>query len=176
LRYLKGTSDVCLEFRKSNQSLYGYVDSDYAGDLDRRRSLTCYLFILRGCAVSWKATLQATVALSTTEAEYMAISEAVKEAIWVRQLVGELVQEEQEIVIYCDSQSAIHLTKNQMFHDRTKHIDIRYHFVRDVISGGDIVIKKINTADNPADMLTKALPQTKFHHCQDLVGLSGDHT
>ena len=105
----------------------------------------------------------------------MAISEAVKEAIWIRQLVGELVQEEQGIVIYCDSQSAIHLTKNQMFHDRTKHIDIRYHFVRDVISGGDIVIKKINTADNPADILTKALPATKFHHCQDLVGLSGDH-
>ena len=110
--------------------------------------MTGYLFTLGGCAVSWKATLQATVALSTTEAEYMAISEAIKEAIWVRQLVGELVQEEQGIAIYCDSQSAIHLTKNQMFHDRTKHIDIRYHFVRDVISGGDIMIKKINTADN----------------------------
>ena len=81
--------------------------------------MTGYLFTLEDCAVSWKATLQATVALSTTEVEYMAISEAVKEVIWVRQLVGELVQEEQEIVIYCDSQSAIHLTKNQMFHDRT---------------------------------------------------------
>ena len=78
-------------------------------------------------------------------------------------------------MIYYDSQSAIHLTKNQMFHERTKHIDIRYHFVRDIISGGDVVIKKITTADNPADMLTNALPRTKFQHCQDLVGLSGDH-
>src|SRR5207237_9190631 len=83
-RYLCGTSNACLQFEKSRDGLVGYVDSDYAGDLDKRRSLTGYIFTIGGCAVSWKASLQATVALSTTEAEYMAISKACKEAIWLR--------------------------------------------------------------------------------------------
>ncbi|GKG06274.1 hypothetical protein Tco_0326360, partial [Tanacetum coccineum] len=82
-RYLLGTSNVCLEFRKLKYGLVGYVDSDYASDLDKRRSLIGYVFTVEGCAVSCKASLQATIALSTTEAEYMAISEACKEAIWL---------------------------------------------------------------------------------------------
>jgi ATP-binding cassette subfamily B (MDR/TAP) protein 1 len=85
-RYLRGTSNTCLQFEKSRDGLVGYVDSDYAGDLNNRRSLTGYVFTIGGCGVSWKASLQATVALSTTEAEYMAISEACKEAIWLRGL------------------------------------------------------------------------------------------
>jgi hypothetical protein len=85
-RYLRGTSNTCLQFGKSRDGLVGYVDSDYAGDLNNRRSLTGYVFTIGGCGVSWKASLQATVALSTTEAEYMAISEACKEAIWLRGL------------------------------------------------------------------------------------------
>ncbi len=83
LRYLKGTTDVGLTFNKAkmSDSVVGYVDSDFAGDLDKRRSLTCYLFTLSGSAISWKATLQARVALSITEAEYMALTEAVKEVL-----------------------------------------------------------------------------------------------
>ncbi|KAG8498844.1 hypothetical protein CXB51_005680 [Gossypium anomalum] len=105
----------------------GYVDADFAGDLDRRRSLTCYVFTIGGCAISWKATLQTTVALSTTEAEYMAITEACKEAIWLKGLFSELNEDLQISTVFCDSQSAIFLTKDQMFHERTKHIDVRYH-------------------------------------------------
>ena len=89
-RYLRGTSSACLQFGKFRDRLVGYVDSDYAGDLDKRRSLTGYVFTIGGCAVSWKASLQAPVTLSTTEAEYMAISKTCKEAIWLRGLYSEL--------------------------------------------------------------------------------------
>ena len=170
-RYLKGTVNTCLEFGRNSDILSGYVDSDFAGDLDRRRSLTGYIFSIGGCAVSWKATLQPTVALSTTEAEFMAATEAVKEAMWMRGLLGELSLGHKEITVYCDSQSAIHLTKDQMFHDRTKHIDVKYHFIREVIAQGNVKVKKIGTEDNPADMLTKPLPVTKFKYCLDLVGI-----
>ncbi|KAG8491178.1 hypothetical protein CXB51_014420 [Gossypium anomalum] len=129
LRYLRGTTDVCLQFGRTRDGVIGYVDADFAGDLDRRRSLTGYVFTIRGCAISWKATLQTTVALSTTEAEYMAITKACKEAIWLKGLFSELNEDLQISTVFCDSQSAIFLTKDQMFHERTKHIDVRYHFV-----------------------------------------------
>ncbi|XP_019418558.1 PREDICTED: uncharacterized protein LOC109329342, partial [Lupinus angustifolius] len=126
MRYLKGTMDIGLLYGKVKgvgSKVIGYVDSDYAGDLDKRRSLTGYVFTLCGCTVSWKATLQSIVALSTTEAEYIAVTEAVKEAIWEKGLIEELGIQLEETTIYCDSQSAIHLTKNPMYHERTKHID-----------------------------------------------------
>ena len=83
-RYLRGTTDSCLKFGRTDQGLIGYVDSDYAADLDRRRSLTGYVFTVASCAVSWKATLQSVVAMSTTETEYMAIAEACKESVWLK--------------------------------------------------------------------------------------------
>ncbi|KAG8488863.1 hypothetical protein CXB51_016741 [Gossypium anomalum] len=171
LRYLRGTTDVCLQFGRTEDGVIGYVDADFAGDLDKRRSLTGYVFTIGGCAISWKATLQTTVALSTTEAEYMAITEACKEVIWLKGLFSELNEDLQISTVFCDSQSAIFLTKDQMFHERTKHIDVRYHFVRDIIARGDIVVSKISTHENPADMMTKSLPITKFEHCLDLVGV-----
>ncbi|KAG8474177.1 hypothetical protein CXB51_033819 [Gossypium anomalum] len=130
--------------------------------------LSQVVFTIRGCAISWKATLQTTVALSTTEAEYMAITEACKKAIWLKGLFSELNKDLQISTVFCDSQSAIFLTKDQMFHERTKHIDVRYHFVRDIIARSDIVVSKISTYENPADMMIKSLPITKFEHCLDL--------
>ncbi|PHT46309.1 hypothetical protein CQW23_15467 [Capsicum baccatum] len=105
---------------------------------------------------------------STIEAEYIAITEAFKEAIWLKGLFGELRKDLQITTIFCDSQSAIFLMKDQLFHDRTKHIDIRHHFVHEIIGRGDIVVRKISTHDNPTDMMTKILPSTKFEHCLDL--------
>jgi hypothetical protein len=101
--YLRGTSNACLQIGKSRDGLVGYVDSDYAGDLDKRRSLTGYVFTIGGCVVSWKVSLQATIALSTIEAEYMAISEACKEAIWLRGLYSKLYGVTSYITIHCDS-------------------------------------------------------------------------
>jgi len=148
-----------------------YVDSDYAGDLDRRRSLSGYIFTLCNSVISWKATLQSIVALSTTEAEYISAIEGVKKAIWLRGLVNELGLTQKVLTVFCDSQSVIHLTKNNSYQDKTKHINIKHHFIRDVVVVGEIIVEKIRTSENPADMLTKSLPITKFEHCFDLVGL-----
>ncbi|KAJ3678046.1 hypothetical protein LUZ60_001849 [Juncus effusus] len=93
----------------------------------------------------WKSTLQATVALSSTEAEYMAITKAFKKAIWLKGFVGEMPSLEGPITVYCDNQSAIHLTKDHMYHEKTKHIDVKYHFVRDVVADGEVLMKKIGT-------------------------------
>jgi ATP-binding cassette subfamily B (MDR/TAP) protein 1 len=114
------------------------VDSDYAADLDKRRSLTGYVFTVGGCAVSWKDTLQDVPIQSTTEAEYMAINKACKEAIWLKGLFAELYGDDSCIKLFCDSQSAIYLTKDQMFHERTKHIDIKYNYVCDVVARGKL--------------------------------------
>lgn len=170
-RYLKGTHSSHLEFSRDTTNLIGYVDADYAGCMDTRRSTSAYVFTFGGCAVSWRSRLQECVALSTAEAEYMALSDAIKEAIWLRNIHGELTQGIQKLRIMCDSQSAIYLTKDSMFHERTKHIDVRYHKLREVLAEGDIIVEKVSTSDNAADMLTKVLTLTKFKHCLDLVNL-----
>jgi len=139
------------------QCMVRNCDSDYASDLDKRRSTTAYLFTLAKASVSWKSTLQSTMALSATEAEYMAITEAMKEAIWLHELLKDLGVGQKQLEVYSDSQSAIHLAKNQVFHARTKHIDVRYHFVREILEEEEIVLQKIHTTKNPVDMLTKVL-------------------
>ena len=174
LRYIQKTVDVGLLFKQDNtlgKGVIGYVDSDYAGDLDKRRSTTGYVFTLAGGPISWKSTLQSTVALSTTEAEYMAVTEAVKEAVWLQGMAKTLGLVQEHINVYCDSQSAIHLAKNQVYHARTKHIDVRFHFVREIIDEGKIRLQKIKTADNPADMMTKVVTATKFEHCLNLINI-----
>ncbi|GJX75492.1 transposable element [Tanacetum coccineum] len=168
-RYLKGTSDVGLIYGGEREYLVaGYSDSDYAADLDARRSLTGYVFTIGSSVVSWKATLQPSVALSTTEAEYMALTEAAKEGIWLKGLIEDLGFPQDQAIVFCDSMSAICLAKDQVYHDRTKHIDVRYHFIR---SERRIKVKKIGTKDNPADVFTKPVPLSKFRHCLDLLNI-----
>ncbi|CAM8924307.1 unnamed protein product [Rhodiola kirilowii] len=168
-RYLRGTSDVGLIYGSDSQCLVtGYTDSDYAGDVDSRRSMTGYVFTLGGSIVSWKATLQPTITLSTTEAEYMALTEAAKEGIWLKGLVSDLGLHHDQAIVYCDSLSAICLAKDQVHHERTKHIDVRYHFLR---GEKRIKVMKVCTADNPDDMFTKPVPHGKFKHCLDLLNV-----
>lgn len=131
LRYIKGTSDVALCFGGLEFCVRGYVDSDYAGDLDKRKSTTGYVFTIAGGAVSWLSKLQTVVALSTTEAEYMAATQACKEAIWIQRLLVELGHKQQKIIVYCDSHSALHIARNPAFHSRTKHIGVQYHFEKE---------------------------------------------
>ena len=154
LRYVNGTVNYGLHYKKSelkNDYLVGYCDSDYCGDLDRRRSLTGYCFTLFGNVVSWKASLQSVVALSTAEAEFMALTEATKEALWLQGLIKELGVVQETIPVYSYSQSAIHLTKNQGYHEKTKHINIRLHFIRGVVAGKKVKVEKIHTDKNPVD-------------------------
>ena len=109
--------------------------------------------------------------LSTTEAEYIVATEGMKEVIWLRSLVSELGLQQDVLVIFCDSQSVVHLTRNSKYHSRTKYIEIKHHFIRDMVDTGDIIIEKIHTAENPANMLTKPLPSAKFDHCLNIAGI-----
>ena len=99
----------------------------------------------------------------------MALTEAIKEAIWLRGLFGEFFMKKKSPIMFCDSQSAIYLAKDTMFHERTKHIGVRYHFVHDIFADGDVILKKINTNDNVADMMTKSLRESRFLHYLHLI-------
>ena len=111
------------------------------------------------------------IALSTTEAKYMALTEAIKEGLWLKGFTNELGFVHKSMNVHCDPQSAIHLTKNSVFHERTKHIDVRLHFIRDVIVRGLIEVVKISTKVNPADMLTKVILVSKFKEVLNLLKL-----
>ena len=171
-RYLTGTRDFGILFdQRASTEVVGYVDSDYAGDLDSRKSMIGYLFRFAGGPICWKSTLQDVVALSTTKVEYMAMTEARKEAAWLSGLVNELGFKQDSMVLHCDSQSAIHLAKNQVYRARTKHIAMRYHKIKEWVLSGDISLSKILTSENASDMLTKPVPTDKFKHCLDLIGV-----
>ena len=171
LRYLRGTTDKCLCFGRGELRLQGFVDSDFAAEVDHRRSTTGYVFTVGTTAVSWVSQLQKIVALSTTEAEYVAMTEASKEMIWLQGLLAELGFKQVKNVLHCDSQSAIHLAKNSAFHSRTKHIGLRYHFVRSLLEDGVLTLEKIQGSKNPADMLTKAVTTEKLKLCSASVSL-----
>ena len=165
-RYLKGTSDVALCYGESGLTVKGYVDSDYAGDLDGSKSTTGYAFTLSGGTVSWVSKLQSVVAMSTTEAEYVAAAQASKEAVWLKMLLEELGHVQEKITLLCDNQSALYLARNPAFHSKTKHIRVQYHFVREKVEEGTVDMQKVHTDDNVADYLMKAINSDKFIWCR----------
>lgn len=133
--------------------------------------MTGFVFKVWGNTVCWKSNLQSVVALSTTEAEYMALSSAVKETIWLKGICDEMGFKKDSVEVHCDSQSALALAKNAVHHERTKHIATKFHHIRDVVAEGDVVLSKIHTSKNPADFLTKAFPRPKFDLCCDLLNI-----
>ena len=153
-------------------SLVGFCDSDFCGDLDKRRSLTGYCFTLYGNVISWKSSLQSLVALSTREIEIMALTEATKKALRLLSLAKELGVKQETVPIYSDSQSAIHLAKKQGFFELTKHIDVRLLFIRKVVASKKVRILKIPMEENPADVLTKSVTSIKFQKCMCLIVVS----
>ncbi|XP_047939204.1 secreted RxLR effector protein 161-like [Salvia hispanica] len=173
LRYLKGAAKYGLVYRagidQQGEALIGFCDSDYASNRNNRRSQTGYIFNLYGTAISWKSGLQHVVALSTTEAEYIVITEAVKEGKWLKGILEDFGEKQSTLDIFCDSSSALALTKHQVFHERSKQIDAKLHL--DEVQKGEVRMLKISTDHNAADMLTKPLPTVKFKYCQELVGL-----
>ncbi|KAE8670544.1 hypothetical protein F3Y22_tig00112127pilonHSYRG00101 [Hibiscus syriacus] len=145
--------------------------SDYAGDLDKSKSTTGYLFKVAGGAVSWVSKLQSVVATSTTEAKYVAATQASKEAIWLKMLLEELGHNQEYVSLFCDSQSTLHLARNPAFHSRTKHIQVQYHLIREKVEEGTVDMQKIHTKDNIADFMTKAINTDKFTWCRSSCGL-----
>ena len=102
----------------------------------------------------------------------MAITEATKEALWLQGLVGELGVKQEPVSVFSDNQRAIHLTRNQGFHERTKHIDVRLHFIREVVNSQKVKVVKVHTDDNPADFITKPMTSVKFNKCMNLIGVA----
>ena len=156
---------------RDEKILVGFVDSDFVGCLDTRKSLTSYVFTAFRTTIRWQASLQKMVALSTTEAEYIALTEAIKEALWLLGLVKELKVGQDKVVVFCDNQGAVQLSENQVFHERTKHVDIKLHFIQEVIAGRSVIVKKISTEENPSYMIAKPLPSSKFEYCLELVSV-----
>ena len=175
MRYIKGTLDYGIEFNASENDaikLIGYSDADWAGDVVSRKSTSGFVFKLAGGAVSWQSKRQATIALSSTEAEYLALSSAVQEAVWLRQLLSDLgFQQESPTTINEDNQGVIALSKHPTSHSRTKHIDIRYHYIRQEINDKRIQVVYCSTDKMIADILTKGLGKPKFETCRDLLGV-----
>jgi hypothetical protein len=170
-RYLKGTKGTCLVIGGSQGGLEAYSDADWASQ-EHRHSISGYVFTIDGGAVSWSSKKQPIVALSTTEAEYIAATHAAKEALWIRAFLADIARPlEKPITIHLDNISAISITKNDEFHPRTKHIDIRYHFIRHATREGLIHVDYVPTDDMAADMFTKALPRHKVAHLNAMVGL-----
>lgn len=172
LRYLKGTKDYGLCYTPSKSNLVGYSDADYAKDTSTRRSLTGYVFMKNGAAVTWATQRQQSVALSTTEAEFMAACSATKEAIWLKGLLMDINEFNQNsICLNIDNQSAICLIKNVDYHKRCKHIDIRYNFIKEKYSEKQIDLKYVNTKEQYADIFTKALPKEQFQYLRNKIGV-----
>jgi len=174
--YLAGTIDYELTYGKERKDLEGYGDADGSTHEDRK-AISGYAFMIDGGAVSWSTKKQEIISLSTTEAEYVAATHAAKEAVWLRTLISELYGEDLikgPTTLHSDNQSAIALTKDHQYHARTKHIDIRFHFIRWVIEEGKVKLVYCPTNDMLADSFTKALPSAKVKHFAAALGLSRD--
>lgn len=173
LRYIKGTLKFGLVYTKdgNNNILSGYSDSDLAGHVDDRKSTGGMAFYLNESLVTWVSQKQRCVALSSCEAEFMAATAAACQAIWLRNLLGQVTGNNGgPVVLHIDNKSAIDLAKNPVFHGRSKHIDIRYHFIRECVERGEIVVKHVSTELQRADILTKALATVKFERMRSLLG------
>lgn len=171
LQYLKGTLNYCITYRKSGEYLSGYADADWANCPIDRRSYTGFWMKLAGSPISWECKKQPTPALSSTEAEYMSLCSVTKEAVFLRRLLEEVTGLINSVVIYNDSQAAQKLAANPIHHNRTKHIDVKFHFIREMLSQKVIRLEYLPSCDMSADVITKALGPTAHYKCLQNLGL-----
>ena len=152
----------------------GYCDADWGQDPIDRKSISGYIFQINNVAISWSSKKQPTVALSSMEAEYMALTHAAKELLWLKKLIAEINEDSapNAITIFSDNQSAIAYAHDDQFHARSKHIDIRYHFIREAIQRNDIKLLYVESKENRADIMTKPLARVAFEGQRDAIGLS----
>ncbi|KAI0488731.1 hypothetical protein KFK09_028570 [Dendrobium nobile] len=164
LRYVKGTLHFGLPITPDDQQLRTYTNADWASNYSDRKSVSDFCTFLGPNLISWSVKKQATVVKSSTEAEYKALFAATSEILWLRRLASELqIEQTKPTVIHCDNVSVIAIAKNLVFHARTKHIEIDYHFIRQHISSGAIQIQHISSQDQIADILTKPFSSTRFN-------------
>jgi hypothetical protein len=173
IRYIAGTLHYGCRYERGmgEPRLLGYSDADWAGDVDDRKSTSGMVFFLGGSVVCWQSQKQKAIALSTCEAEYISATTAACQGVWLRRMIRELRGEERSTTILIDNQSAIQLCKNPVFHDRSKHIETRYHFIRECVQDGRINVEHINTNEQLADIMTKALPRARFQELRGKLGI-----
>lgn len=171
-RYLIGSRNYALVYNGNTmKGLEAYTDSDWAGDPDDRRSITGYFFNLANGIISWQSRAQKTIALSSTQAEYMALSDCSRQAVWIRNLLMEIAKPVSAIPIYGDNQGSLFLAGNEAQEKRSKHIDIRFHFIREQVQSGTVKLFFVEGSKNPADMFTKNLGHIKFYTFRRHLGI-----
>lgn len=174
VRYLKGTADLSLVIGNNNQheNLIGYADADWAEDRMDRKSISGHVFKFKGSTIGWSSKKQTVVAMSSAEAEYISLSEACKELIWIRRLLKDFYQpQDMATIVYEDNQSCIKLAQSENLSGRTKHIDTKKYFVKDYIEKGEIFCDYCPTKEMIADMLTKPLPAHRLVELRETCGL-----
>ena len=149
-----------------------YTDNDYARDIDDRKCTSGYVFMLSGGAISWTSKKQPIVTLSTTEAEYVAAALCASHCIWMQQVLKQVEgTQSTSVKVYCDNSSTIKLTKNPVFYGRSKHIDVRFHFLRNLTNEGTLIMEHCGTDDQLADIMTKPLKLEHFEKLRRLLGV-----
>jgi phosphopantetheinyl transferase (holo-ACP synthase) len=171
IRYLAGTKTLGLKFSANGNTLAGYCDADFAGDVDKRKSTSGHVFLMNNAAISWASKLQPTIAMSTCEAEFVAAAHAAKEALWLRTLLGDFTGIVKPVKLFVDNQGALKLIHHPHSHQRTKHIDIAYRFIQDRVERGELLCEYIETAKMVADCITKAVPLGKLEENKKDMGL-----
>ncbi|XP_019242172.1 PREDICTED: uncharacterized protein LOC109222255 [Nicotiana attenuata] len=174
LRYLKGNPNLGIFLcNNTDYNINAFCDSDWAACSELIKSVSGYLILLGGSPVSWKSKKQSTIALSSAEAKYKSVRAVVGELVWLVRLFEEFsVTLSLPIPVFCDSQAALHIAKNPVFHERTKHIEVDCHFVRDKLQEGLISLHYIPTSDQLADIFTKTLTWIKHSTLLDKLGVS----
>jgi len=176
LRYIKGTLSYGIFYKQSGDvELLAYTDNDYAGDLEDRKSTLGLLFMLSSRAVSWSSKKQPVVTLSTTEAEFIAAAFCACQAVWLRRMLEKLDHASAgTTIIYCDNNSTIKLSKNPVMHGRSKHIDVRFHFLRELTQDEVVTLLHCRSQEQLADIMTKPLPRVVFEKLRTLMGVCED--
>ena len=174
LKYLRRTRDYMLVYSGGDLNLQGFTDSDFQGDKDSRKSTSGSVFTLGGGAVVWRSIKQSSIADSTMEAEYIAASEAAKEAVWLKNFLSDLEVVpimNKAVTLYCDNSGAVANSKEPRSHKRGKHIERKYHLIREIVNRGDVIVTKIPTLDNLADSFTKTLTERQFFKHVEGIGV-----
>ncbi|KAL0552039.1 hypothetical protein IC582_011132 [Cucumis melo] len=174
LRYVKGTLGHGLQFSsQSSLVLYGYSDADWAEDPTDRRSTTGYCFYLGDSLISWHSKKQSVVSRSSTESKYRALANATAELLWLRWLLADMgVPHQGPTLLHCDNHSAIQIAHNDVFHERTKHIENDCHFIRHHLLSHTLLLQHVSTTKQLADIFTKALPSTRFNQIRTKLQLT----
>jgi hypothetical protein len=173
LRYLKGTVNYGIHYKKGGDGeLLAFTDSDYAGDMEDRKSTSGYVFLMSSSAVSWCSKKQPIVTLSTTEAEFVAAAVCACQGVWMKRILKELGHSDGGCTtVMCDNSSTIKLSKNPVMHGRSKHIDVRFHFLRNLTKEGTIELVHCGSQDQVADIMTKPLKLEVFQKLRKLLGV-----